>query len=130
LERDPNNVAALNNLAWLLVTKDGRADEALRLIEQAIQLGGPVSNLLDTRGLIRLTLGQNEAALKDLEEAAAQSGSANHLFHLAKAQLRAGNLQAAADAWRKAQAAGLTAATIHPFEKEAYARLAEELGPR
>ncbi|HLJ94379.1 MAG TPA: tetratricopeptide repeat protein, partial [Gemmataceae bacterium] len=71
LQQDPKNALARNNLAWLLAARDGRpkALEALDLINQAIQLVGPSSELLDTRAFVRLKLDAADEALKDLEDA-------------------------------------------------------------
>ena len=41
LELEERNLAALNNLAWLLAQKPAKANEALTLINRAIELGGP-----------------------------------------------------------------------------------------
>jgi len=45
-----DDVLALNNLAWLLAVRDGRGEEALSLIERAIEVAGPDGGLLDTQG--------------------------------------------------------------------------------
>src|SRR5439155_3249389 len=54
IEQDPKSALARNNLAWLLAARDGRpkADEALKLVNQAMQLVGPSAEYLDTRAFI------------------------------------------------------------------------------
>src|SRR5205823_6024141 len=51
LKQDASNLVALNNLAWLLAGKAGQGDDALKLIEKAIQQHGPRPELLDTRAV-------------------------------------------------------------------------------
>jgi tetratricopeptide (TPR) repeat protein len=45
--------------------------EALALVDKAAELAPPDSNILDTRGQIRLALGHVDAALADLEKSIA-----------------------------------------------------------
>src|SRR5262249_50656255 len=52
LKEDPANVLALNNLAWLLAETSGDKDEALKLIDRAIELQGSRAEFLDTRGVV------------------------------------------------------------------------------
>ena len=88
LKDDPGNVVALNNLAWLLAQQTGQGQEALKCIETAVNGMGRRADLLDTRGMVRLTLGQTEAALADFTEASADTPSATRLFHLARRSSR------------------------------------------
>ncbi len=49
LEREPDNTAALNNLAWLLAGQRRSLDEAERLVRHALALGAePRANFADT----------------------------------------------------------------------------------
>src|SRR5262249_50253898 len=68
LQRDPQHVGALNNLAWLLTLKEGQGEEALALIQRAIDRTGPRADVLDTRAVAFLTTGQSKPALDDLQE--------------------------------------------------------------
>src|SRR5262249_43112943 len=124
LDREPQNPLALNNLAWILALKEGRGEEALQLIERAMDVVGEIPELLDTRAMARLTLGQAELAAKDMEEAVAQAPSPSHYFHLARAQLAVDNRPAAEAAWRKAAALGLKP---DPLERAAYQELQSQL---
>ncbi|MGE0373874.1 MAG: tetratricopeptide repeat protein [Planctomycetaceae bacterium] len=90
----PDNFAVLNNQAWLF-TVQGLAGDALPLITRAIELAGPTSYLLDTRGMVRLSLNDTSGAIDDLNQALAQTDSDVIRFHLALAYLRAGNEEAA-----------------------------------
>ena len=65
LHKDGDNVMALNNLAWLLAFKQAPArDEALVVINKAIDLVGPSPELLDTRGVVYLMLAQATERLR------------------------------------------------------------------
>jgi tetratricopeptide (TPR) repeat protein len=64
---DPNNIIALNNLAVLLALTNKDTDEALRLIEHAIQLAGSQPGLIDSRAVVRIMRGEPQKALEDLD---------------------------------------------------------------
>jgi tetratricopeptide (TPR) repeat protein len=128
IDRDPGHVAARNNLAWLLALHEHQEAEALALIHQAIDTGGPLGALLDTRAVIFLSLGQTGPAVRDLQEALAQAPTAVSHVHLAQAHWKAGNHTAARDALRKVQAAGLQVADLHPLERPAYSLLTDAMG--
>lgn len=132
LKLDPDNVVALNNLAWLLAyTPSGNRDEALKLIERAIELRGPNPALLDTRGTIHLRKGDTAKALEDLKLASANAPTAAILFHLAQAYASAGKGSEAKDAMQRANDAsarmmeqGLSPGVPHPLELSQYQELA------
>src|SRR5262249_46768402 len=63
LDREPRNIVALNNRAWLLALQPGKAAEALPLVAQAVALLGPRPELLDTRATAYLTQGMNDKAI-------------------------------------------------------------------
>ena len=127
LQGDPNNFQVLNNLAWLLALHDGRGEEALALLRQAVACAGPVADLLDTRAVVHLTLKQASEAVADIEEVTRFSPSATAYFHLAQAQHLAGQRPAAQKALQKAAALGLTKADVHPLERAAYQQLVRDL---
>jgi tetratricopeptide (TPR) repeat protein len=125
LEQDGRNFVALNNLAWLLTLKGGRAAEALELVGRAVAVAGEVPALRDTRALVRLSQGEPEKAVLDLREALARAPTAARYFHLARAHQAADDRAAAADALRRAEAAGLGVRTLHPLERAAYHELVD-----
>src|SRR5205814_787854 len=87
VNRDPNNVLALNNLAYYVALhEEGGGQEALVAINTAINLVGSDGELLDTRALVCLRLNDPEQAQRDLQDAIAQSPSAGRYLHLAVAQ--------------------------------------------
>jgi tetratricopeptide (TPR) repeat protein len=121
-----HNVLALNNLAWLLALKPGHEEEGLGHVNQAIDLAGPLSYLLDTRALVYLSLGRGEPAIADLEHALADSPSSFRYFHLARAYRLVGNPEAAAQAFRKAAENGLELDQLHPVERLVYREMIKD----
>jgi tetratricopeptide (TPR) repeat protein len=130
LERDQRNLVALNNLAYLLALQGNKTGEALELLNQALAIGGPLPELIDTRALIRLKAGQPQLAIPDLEEAVADRPAASLCFRLAQAQQQANNPTAAAAALRRAKTLGLRPEKLHALERETYQRLHAELESR
>jgi tetratricopeptide (TPR) repeat protein len=120
LDLSPEHAYAMNNLAWLLALKGGEnRKEALMRINKAIEISGPEPSLLDTRGVIYLSLGDRKA-LDDLQQATDDGPSASKYFHLARAQLELGDPIAAQDALNKAMVAGLKPESLHPLEQPMY----------
>jgi tetratricopeptide (TPR) repeat protein len=119
IKHDPRNAVALNNLAWLIAWNH-RETEALGLVNEAITYVGREPSLLDTRGVIYLALGQNDRALEDLQDAAAEKPTAPVIFHLARAYLALNNHARARTELDRAGAAGLQVASLHPLEHETY----------
>jgi tetratricopeptide (TPR) repeat protein len=118
LLKESENLVALNNLAWLLAFQQSPArEEALVLANKAIDLVGPSPELLDTRGVIYLMLGQGDRGLKDLEEAIAQSPSPNCAFHLARALAAANKLRDVSQIREEASKRGFDVNQLHPLEK-------------
>lgn len=128
-EKDKENASSANNLAWLLTMQDGKASEAITLVDQAISFAGPLPMLLDTRAMARMALGQFDAAIEDLEESTNSGPSATHYFHLAQAYLKAGRRDDAREALREANVLGLEEGSVHPIERKDYQLLIGELPP-
>jgi tetratricopeptide (TPR) repeat protein/Tfp pilus assembly protein PilF len=129
-ENEPNNIVALNNLAWLLAQRSGdpqKHQEALLRIESAVTGIGRRADLLDTRGLVLMKLGQNAEALADFREAAADMPTPAHLFHLARAHYKASDKTNASKTLKLAQEQGLQASLLHPSEQSEYQKMLMEL---
>jgi tetratricopeptide (TPR) repeat protein len=118
---------AMNNLAWLLALTGENKGQARELIEEAIRISGPEPSLLDTRGVVNLSLGNPSKALVDLQEATVEGPSASKYFHLARAYLELKDRIAAQDAWNKAVGAGLTRESLHALERSTYDRISGEM---
>jgi Flp pilus assembly protein TadD len=130
LAQNEADTLTLNNLAWLLALQDRNGTEALKVIERAIEIGGPLAELLDTRGVIHLTMGQSQSAITDLKEAIADTPTAHRCFHLAQAHDQARERDAAVRALRQAKSLGLTESTVDPLEALAYRQVLAALDRR
>jgi Tfp pilus assembly protein PilF len=128
LQADPNNFVAMNNLAWQLVTHGGDAQEALAFVEKALGGMGQRPDLLDTRGLVYLSLKQPEKALADFQRAATEGPTPTRLLHLAQAQHQLKDREAAKATLQKAKENGLELAKLHPTEQEQARLLLKEYG--
>lgn len=106
LRREPNNIAALNNLAWTLAVQQDRSTEALTLIQRAIDLAGPADELLDTRARIQFVAGNKDAGLRDLTEAILEAPTAARLLDLASMHRKAGQTELADRAEQRARQFG------------------------
>ena len=119
-DKDP---LLLNNYAWLLALSEKNGTEALKVINRAIELDGPLAELLDTRSVVYQTIGQPKQAIEDLNEIITGEPNPHRLFHLAQAHHQDGNRVAAAEAFQSAQRLGLNLATIDPLETSSYQSL-------
>ena len=94
VERDPQNVAALNNAAWLAASLS-RAD-ALSLAQRAARLAPEDGNVLDTLGWILVQDERSGEALPYLERATQLLPELGEIqYHLAVAQVEEGDAAAA-----------------------------------
>ena len=120
----PKSVWSRNELAVLLALRSPGDPEALRLINKAIELAGPLPYLLDTRATVYLTLGKPQLAVRDSQEAAAGLPNMPAVyFHLCEGYLAAGDRSAARIAYRQAVAAGLHVKSLYSLERPNYERV-------
>ena len=130
---EPDNVVALNNLAFMEVVSEGAsANSALERIHHALELAGPNDQLLDTEGVVLLRRGDAEAAADRFQQAWDQRPEPGYQVHLAWALVELGRFPAADEAFR--QAADGSPPRLHPLEKPLdvawRARLREASPPR
>lgn len=118
----------LNNLAFNLAMRSKGDADARKLVDEAIQIHGPTGALLDTRAMVSLLAGEHARAISDLNLAISDQAKPERLFHLALAQLAAGNKEAALRAHQEASRRGLDANKISLLERPHYDRLVRELG--
>lgn len=92
LERSPDSVALMNNLAYLMADSGGNLDEALALIQKALQKAPGQPNLIDTLGWVYLKKNWNGSAL-DVLGGLAQKYPDNPTFryHFGMALLQKGD---------------------------------------
>ncbi len=128
---EPRNAEALNNLAWLLALQKDHGEEALRCAEEAVDVAGPLSETLDSRGLAHLSCGRVEEALQDFREAWRPTLSGRLLgsirFHQAWALEKMGKRQEAQKALQQAREAGMDESSVHPLERAAWSGLVATL---
>jgi predicted Zn-dependent protease len=116
-----------NNLAYgYAISNQGQ--KALDTIGDAIQQLGPRSDFLDTRGLAYLASNQADLAVKDLREAVSGGdGTASTYFHLALAESKSENMEAAAEAMKRAMDLGLSENELSPAEVALFRQLRKTL---
>jgi Flp pilus assembly protein TadD len=131
LASDPENSDALNNLAWLLALRDeSKTNEALALIDRAIDAHGPLPSLVDTRAVVRIRAGQLDKAVEDLGDAKAQNAqNPSFALHLAWAYQAKGQSEQARAQLAEATRLGLKAQALDPLELAVFQRLRRELSP-
>ncbi|MFO0802971.1 MAG: tetratricopeptide repeat protein [Gemmataceae bacterium] len=129
LKREPRNVVALNNLAWIHAADPTAASKSLDLLERAVREAGLTGELLDTRARARITLKQLAAADRDLAEAMTQEATALRWFHRSILRQAEGEREEAVAAFREAVKRGLDVKRIHPADLPAY-RVLEADGRR
>jgi Tfp pilus assembly protein PilF len=129
-ENEPKNIVALNNLAWLLAqhaSEQDKLQEALTTIDAAVNGIGQRADLIDTRGLVRMRLTQDAAALADFRAAVADMPTPAHLFHLARAHYQSQDKSNAYKVLKRAKDQGLQASAQHPVEQKDYRDLLDAL---
>lgn len=119
--------AAMNNLGFLLTLLDQRTDEAEGLINQALEVYGPVDDILDTRAVVRMARKEYDAAVEDMSLATSLSSDPVKFYHFAQANLLAGNDQAALKAWEKAQQLGFTKEKLPVLERPKFDQVKSEI---
>ncbi|HLJ09609.1 MAG TPA: hypothetical protein VKU82_00395, partial [Planctomycetaceae bacterium] len=127
IDGNDRNVLALNNLAWFLSYDPAQRGASLELINRAIRVQGPDPELLDTRAVVRMNLDHPQEAVQDLEQALKEVNSPAMWYHLALAQNRVGEKDAAAESLRLAEEAGFDPTALHPLEKSDYEKLLNSL---
>jgi tetratricopeptide (TPR) repeat protein len=103
LANTPRNPIALNNLGYFLTERDEKLDEALRLIEQAVEIDPANPSYLDSLGWAYFKLGNLPEAEKYLKAALQIDDSSSTIHeHLGDVYQKQGKPDAAKAAWRKA----------------------------
>ncbi len=90
LTHEPDNLIAINNLAWIMCEEQGKYQQALELAQEGLKIAPNYIDLIDTRGVTYYRLGQFNKAVQDfttcieLYPKGLPSTVASH-FHLARA---------------------------------------------
>jgi len=91
VDRDPSNVVALNNLAYLLASETGQFDEALKYAQQVKEIAPDNKGVDDTIGWIMYRKGLYRSAIEYLESAAKAEADPVIRYHLGMAYLKLGD---------------------------------------
>jgi len=102
LKQSPRNPIALNNLGYFLTERDEKFDEALKLIEQALEIDPLNPSYLDSLGWVYFKLGKLPEAEKYLKEALQIDDSSSTIHeHLGDVYQKQGKLELAKSTWQK-----------------------------
>jgi tetratricopeptide (TPR) repeat protein len=127
IAKEPKNFQAYNNLGVLLALSGKKPDEALAMVNRAIDLVGPQPLLLDSRATVHLARHEAAEALQDLASIHADKVDPVWLFHKARALALAGRMDEAAAAMIEARHKGLVRALIDPPERPLFDQLQQQL---
>ena len=128
LEIQPQSINTLNNLASLLGEQAGRTQEALELINRAIDIHGPQPILRETKGEILLRGNRVEEALPLIQEAASSAApDPRVLLHLADAYLRTGKFDEAGKAFKDAKQGNVSQKLLTPADRALIKDLGDKL---
>jgi len=95
LELSPDNVIAMNNLAWIMCEEQNNYHEALELAQRGLKIAPQYVDLIDTRGVVYYRLGEFEKAIQDFTRCLELypnrvSSAVASRFHLARAFVKLG----------------------------------------
>ncbi|TWT85378.1 tetratricopeptide repeat protein [Posidoniimonas polymericola] len=120
----------LNNLAYQLAmtTSDKNTmEEAMGYVAEAADILGPRSDILDTRAVVHMAMGQAEEAVADMDLAVTEGATASKYYHKARAHLLAGQTQQAVSAWDKAVDMDLDPNELGLVERDAYEKAKQQI---
>jgi tetratricopeptide (TPR) repeat protein len=131
LAGQPDNPDVLNNLAWLLALRDrGKAQEALELINRAIDIRGADPSLVDTRAVVLIRAGQYDRAIQEIRNAQAiEPENPSLAIHLAWAFQAKGQTEEARKQFLRAEEFGRKIQGFDPLERAITQKLRHELFP-
>jgi tetratricopeptide (TPR) repeat protein len=133
LERDEltgvRRAIVLNNLSFLVSLERSAASDIdpLKLANEAAEILGPNSDILDTRAVALMAKGQYSQAIVDLIDAVTDNPTPAKYFHLAQAYFYSGEKRSALNAWTKAEELGLTREVLNRMEHDKYDELKREM---
>jgi len=127
LDKYPDHAVAMNNLSVLLALQGVKLDEALELVDKAIEIAGPLGSMLDSRASVYMARGEPDKALADLADSIADSESPVRLFHQAQALHQAGRTEEAKSVLQKAFDKQLSPEMLQPLELPAFEELRKAL---
>ena len=102
LANEPNNADALNALGYTLADQTDRYEEALELVQKALQLKPDNYYILDSMGWVLYRLGRIPEAIDHLRRALAIQHDPEVAAHLGEVLWVAGEREAAQEVWNAA----------------------------
>jgi tetratricopeptide (TPR) repeat protein len=130
LKNSPNDILALNNLAYAYVDKLNRPEEALTLIRRAMKLAPGDPNLVDTYAWALAKLGRYQEAVDSFQKVLTKSSaSADSLYHMGYCLENTGDLSGAQGFYRRALSSAQSQqnANLVKLLEEAKARIEQKL---
>ncbi|QDT34657.1 tetratricopeptide repeat protein [Thalassoglobus polymorphus] len=127
LEKNPQNLVALNNFAYLSTLAGKDKKRALDAINSAIEVVGPIAAMLDTRGVVYLKSGNLDKAIKDLTQAVDENPTVSSQFRLAQAYMEKGDKKKATSLFEAAEEDGLSLKELHPLERKDFEEVEKSL---
>ncbi len=103
LKIQPDNSVILNNYGYSLSVRGERLDDALEMVNKALETDPENGAFLDTIGWVYYKLGDYDKALEYIKKSAAiRGGSAEVLEHLGDVYEKLGQMDLAIENWKKA----------------------------
>ncbi|HNH82138.1 MAG TPA: tetratricopeptide repeat protein [Acidobacteriota bacterium] len=127
---DPDNPTALNNLGYFLTERGEKLDEALLLIQRAVNIEPTNSSFLDSLGWLYFKRSQYDQARQYIEQAIGYDGrSATQHDHLGDVYEKLGKLDQAREMWKKAVDMATDPAEIERIKTKLNASQASQKSP-
>lgn len=123
LKQEPDNVAALNSLGYILADRTRRFAEARPLLEKALSLQPDDAAILDSMGWLHFRTGNYPEALMFLRKAFAAGPNAEISAHLGEILWMLGNKVEARQVWQE----GIKHAPDDPVIQDTLKRLKADL---
>jgi tetratricopeptide (TPR) repeat protein len=132
LKLQPDNVVAINNLAWALCEEQGKHQQALELAQRGLEIAPNYVDLIDTRGVAYYRLGQFDKAVQDFTRCirlypVGTPAAAATYFHLGRALASLGQKDEAIENLNKALELNAEIGGLSPTDTEEAQRLLKEL---
>ncbi len=102
LQKNPDDVGALNALGYTLTDKTSRYEEAEKYLDQALKLQPDEAVIIDSYGWLQFKLGKQALALEYLKKAYAKAPENEIAAHVAEVLWSMGNLKEAKDLFETA----------------------------
>ncbi len=132
LDVEPNNVVAINNLAWVLCENEGKLQEALTLANRGLKMAPRYLDLVDTRGVIYYRLGEYDKAVQDFKKCVelylpTLPSSVASRFHLGRAYAQIGQKEQAIEQISQALDSDNDIGGLMPTDQAEARRMLEQL---